>query len=136
MTMATRIDDLPGSEIERSVEIERPRVDYDTEREYEEQRPSPKRVKFEQTMDTYEEQSEEQSIFGKIKNEISEENVVLLLLFFLANMPEATRFLENIPYLSEYMSSESSIVGNLIKAALFLLVFILIKWFVLPKLNV
>lgn len=136
MSMATRIDDLPGSEIERSVDIERPRANYDEEREYEEERPSPKRVKFEETVDTYENQTEEPSIFSKIKNEISEENVVLLLLFFLANTPEAMRILENIPYLSEYMSSDSSIVGNLIKAALFLIAFILIKWFVLPKLNV
>jgi hypothetical protein len=134
MSMATRIDDLPGAEMERSlpVDIERPRAESDYDVEPQRQ----KRVKFEEPADAYEEQSEEQSLFGKIKNEISEENVVLLILFFVASMPEATRFLENIPYLSEYVSSDSSLVGNLVKAALFLIAFIVIKWTVLPRLNV
>lgn len=133
MSMSTKIDDLPGQELERDFEeaqetpVRRVRFDEPTVA------PAPR---YDEAIDIYEEQTDQMTLWDKLKREVSEENVVLLILFFVASMPQLVNQLGNIPFLSNYIGGDNTIMSAGLKAALFVIIFVLVKWLVLPRIKV
>lgn len=91
-----------------------------------------KRVRFdEDTIETFE--NEEESVFIFLKNLLSEENVLLLILFLLSSQTDFDRYPRSIPYLGSYI--ENPLIFTIIKCILLVLCFAVTKKFVLPKIK-
>jgi len=111
MSRSTRIDDLPGPIVEIEPQI--------TTKENENMGGSnitatiKKRVRF---ADEVEEFSDSESVADSVNSEINEENVLILLLLFLASMPQMTTLMYTIPFVNSYM--DNSLITALIKAFL------------------
>ena len=96
-----------------------------------------KRVRFgnkehDDHVETFENNKEE-SIISFFKNLLSEENVLLLILFLLSSHTDFDRYPRSIPYIGAYI--ENPLVFTTIKCLILVLCFVLIKKFVLPRIK-
>jgi hypothetical protein len=73
-------------------------------------------------------------LLTRLKNEISEENVLLLIFMFLAASQFIDKYLGLLPVVGTYMQN-SGMTAVAIKCAILLVLYILIKVFLLPKLQ-
>lgn len=89
-----------------------------------------KHVRFSEDIETFE---NEESILSFIKNLLSEENVLLLILFLLSSQTDFDRYPRSIPYLGSYI--DNPLIFTLIKCVLLVLSFVLTKKFVLPRIK-
>lgn len=121
--MSTKIDDLPIPNFEENVE------------ENVEQIIQQKPIVNENNIIKSSKQNQKISIFKTITNEINEENVFLLVLFFLISISDINKYFVNIPFLGNYFEYESwSFI--LFKSVLFLIIFIIGKMYLLPKIAI
>lgn len=154
MSMSTRIEDLPGpipedvledlSDIQNNIRQEtEQQVKHNTiqnkhisdVKEYEMYKDIPnesnikmnikKRVKFE---DKKEIQDENLGIFSFLKSQINEENTLLLIFLILASRNEMDNYIKLYTKSSDFFT-------NIIRCVLILVIYILFKHFLLPKIK-
>lgn len=122
--MSTKIEDLPIPQIkEETIEMKYTKDD--------------KQIQKSQETNTKPENNtpEKKSIITFIKNEINEENLFLLVLFFLMAISDLNKYLMRIPLVGTYFGDESwSFV--IFKSFIFLFIFIIGKVYLLPKLQI
>jgi hypothetical protein len=96
-----------------------------------------KRVKFrDQANETDDElESKNTDVLTTIKEEINEENLLLLVVMILASRNDFDQYIKNIPVLTPYIS-DSLILITITKCMLLLVLFISFKHFVLPKIKI
>jgi hypothetical protein len=152
--MSTRIEDLPGpipedvledlSDIQNNIRQEtEEQVKHNTiqnkhisdVKEYEMYKDVPnesnikmnirKRVKFEDNKQT---QHENLGIFSFLKSQINEENALLLIFLILASRNEMDNYIKLYTKASDFFT-------NIIRCILILLIYILFKHFLLPKIK-
>lgn len=154
MSMSTRIEDLPGpipedvledlSDIQNNIRQEtEQQLKHNTiqnkhisdVKEYEMYKDVPsesnikmnirKRVKFEDKKQT---QDENLGIFSFLKSQINEENALLLIFLILASRNEMDNYIKLYTKSSDFFT-------NIIRCVLILLIYILFKHFLLPKIK-
>ena len=153
MSMSTNIADLPGPapeeyEQEMREEFEDTREQREQERDIkpllQQQRPIAKEALYEQPsrikMDVkkiqkkHQEQVEEQSMFSLIKSEVSEENLLILIVLYIASTSLIDEYVRKLLSLASF--NPSSFAINVLKCVILILVFILAKHFLLPYIRV
>jgi len=73
---------------------------------------------------------ESQSFFSIIKNEFSEENIIILLLLAFASLPYMDQYINKISFV-QYNSFMSSIL----KAVILFVIYLISKIYILPKIK-
>lgn len=145
MAMSSKIDELPGSEQEIRIEETRNSVNEFSISDKESQNNSDnrnikmnvkKKVRFEDedAMSDYSDH-DETGIVSSIKNEINEENLLILGLLFISSSDYINKYIYKLPVLG------AKIVGNklffsLTKAVLIFLIFVFVKKLLLPRIKV
>jgi hypothetical protein len=146
--MSTRIDDLPGPQISENVrDLD---IRQSQEQRYElQQHPEPlsnasgginmnikKKVHFKDEDEYLEEEDETSPSFLSImKSEINEENLLLLVLLVMICRPELDGYMRMVPVIGSYFAN-SSLLLIIAKSILILMLFILTKHYILPKIRV
>jgi hypothetical protein len=164
--MSTKIEDLPGSNLEQNTNMQMEQMAYQqnqqnnmlqtlpqeilgdinsiknetfTDRQFQQERENnsnikvnvKKRVHFE------DEKSEgEVENFKDIKEEInilSEENVLLLVLFLLSSQTDFDRYPKSIPFIGSYISNP--LIFTVVKCLLLVVIYRLTEYFILPKIS-
>ena len=85
-----------------------------------------KRVKFQDEIDTT-------SVIEFLKNEINEENLLLFIILIFASRNDFDGFILRIPFINKY--TESSFTLILLRCLLLLLIYILLRHYVVPKIK-
>lgn len=159
MSMSTNIADLPGpapeeyeQEMREEFEDAREQREQREQRVQEQdikpppqqQRPIAKEALYEQPsrikMDVkkihkkQQEKVEEQSMFSLIKSEVSEENLLILVVLYIASTSLIDEYVRKLLSLASF--NPSSFAVNILKCVILLLVFILAKHFLLPYIRV
>lgn len=120
-TMSTNIDDLPGPQPQIELEIQ----------EEDTQSNPPKHVSFKDDVEYIEPKQNNFDLKTFVFKQFNEENLLLLVILFLAFLPQIDRYFYNLPLLGDYTYG-NSIFSMLLKATILLLIFILLKEFLLP----
>jgi hypothetical protein len=92
-----------------------------------------KRVKFQDEIDDTDEDNVDLMSF--IKNQISEENLLLLIVLVLSSRSDLDVYLKNIPMIGVYASS-SDFVSTIVRCIILLIAYLLIRQYILPKIKV
>jgi hypothetical protein len=79
-------------------------------------------------------QMQSPGLLASLKNEINEENLLLLVFIVIACSPQTNNYLYNIPSIGNYITG-TSLFSIVLKSALLLFVFILSKLYLLPHLR-
>lgn len=142
MEMATNIDDLPGplpedllndiDDIKDKLQ-DNNRLDYIEPNNSNVRADMKKRVHFNDDVDNTTSKKEHPSLLGFLKSQVNEENAVLLIIIFAASLPQLTVYIKNAPLIGGYATSDFA--TGLLKAALLLVLFVLVKKYVLPKIR-
>lgn len=143
MSMSTNIADLPGPKPE---EFEDEDYEYEEEDVMDEQEDIPQQqlqreVFYEQPssikMDIRKAKrkvQEDESMFDMIRKEVNEENLLILAILYIASTSLVDDYARKVlSFMS--LSNSSSMVVNIVKCVLLLLVFILVKNYLLPYLK-
>jgi hypothetical protein len=152
MAMSSKIDELPGSEeelkMQQQMSQDRESDQYQSNISNEQMQNDSgvqnikmnvkKKVRFEDEdgMDNYlDDDYEETGVVASIKNEINEENILILGILFLASSEYINKYIYKLPVLGV------KIIGNklffsLTKTVLVFLVFVLVKKFLLPRIKI
>lgn len=146
MSMSTNIADLPGPKPE---EFEDEEYEYEEELNEEEdiQPQTQPRMQL-QREDYYEQPSsikmdikkvkrkeqEDESMFSIIQKEVNEENLLILVILYIASTSLVDEYARKVLSLMSFNNSSSMIV-NIVKCVILLLAFILIKNYLLPYLK-
>ena len=85
-----------------------------------------KRVKFQDEIDTT-------SVIEFLKNEINEENLLLFIILIFASRDDFDGVILRIPFINKY--TESSFTVILLRCLLLLLIYILLRHYVIPKIK-
>jgi len=145
--MSTNISDLPGSEeIEEEVYEDQYEDQYREpqyrepvqNRSYQPQRIS-ERDLYEQDQPVkmnIKKSVESSSLFDSLRNEITEENLLIFVIIFLATSHYADDYTRKILSLMSFNINTSSLTITLTKCALLLLLFILVKNYLLPYFKI
>lgn len=141
--MSTNIADLPGPKPE---EFEDEEYEYEEEDVMDEQEDIPQQqlqreVFYEQPssikMDIRKAKRkvhEDESMFDMIRKEVNEENLLILAILYIASTSLVDDYARKVlSFMS--LSNSSSMVVNIVKCVLLLLVFILVKNYLLPYLK-
>lgn len=123
MSMYTNIDDLPQS---HNV------YDDDVDIQIKEESIKPtikKKVRFSENF----ENTENKGFFSKILSQINEDNILLYIILIIASFQFTTRYINYIPFISGYGTNE--LVQGIIKASVLLVLYIIMKLFVLPQIK-
>jgi hypothetical protein len=151
MSMSTKIEDLPGPAFNETFnerqgipndilgDIKSIKNDQESYRQMEmlDENQSnvkmnvKKHVRFSEDIETFE--NEQENILVLFKNLLSEENVLLLILFLLSSQTDFDRYPRSIPYLGSYI--DNPLIFTLIKCILLVLSFVLTKKFILPRIK-
>lgn len=95
-----------------------------------------KKVRFKEENEVYEidenEPPSKVSFFQKIKTEFNEENVLLLVVLFIAATSYIDNYVNLMPVIGQYASIPGSTFFIFIKCIMLLLVYIISKLFLLP----
>lgn len=152
MAMSSKIDELPGSEeelkMQQQMSQDRESSQYQSNISNKQMQNVSdvqnikmnvkKKVRFEDEdgMDNYlDDDDEETGVVASIKNEINEENFLILGILFLASSEYINKYIYKLPVLGV------KIIGNklffsLTKTVLVFLVFVLVKKFLLPRIKI
>jgi hypothetical protein len=142
--MSTRIDDLPGpglpDEIQQDLnELQTQSDNLQSHREeYQELDPNQTNVKanIRKKVRFDDEQSEKSDgLIDVIKKEINEENLLLILIVFLATQPAFAHYLQKLPLIGNYTSNDGWLSG-LIKAVILIAAYVLLKRYLLPSIKI
>jgi hypothetical protein len=76
----------------------------------------------------------EQGIFDMLRREINEENLLVLIILFIATTPYTDEYTKKFLSLFSF-NTNSSFTFNIIKCLLLLLIFILVKIYILPQIK-
>jgi hypothetical protein len=91
-----------------------------------------KRVRFHED---FENQNESKSILSFINSQINEDNLLLLIIIFIASRKEINNFLHMLPYIGDFLYT-SSLLSNITKSIILLLSYIIFKAYILPKIKI
>jgi hypothetical protein len=95
-----------------------------------------KRVKFrEEDIDETLEQPKNKDTFTIIRDEINEENLLLLIIMILASRDDFDKYIKNIPVVSSYLT-DSFVLLTITRCLLLLVLYIAFKHLVLPKIKI
>lgn len=124
MSMSTLIDDLPDlSETKSNNLPENIKVDVNSLQNELDKERTKKKVRFVDEI-------ESQSFFSIIRNEFSEENIIILLLLAFASLPYMDEYINKFSFV-QYNSFMSSIV----KAVILFVIYLISKIYILPKIK-
>jgi hypothetical protein len=148
MSMSTNIADLPGpipednednvSQEEEFEDVE----DRHMEQSPQKQLPIKKEVLYEQPsiikMDikkvNKKSQDKESSIFDIIKNEVNEENLLILILLYIASTSLVDNYARKVLSFMSF-NTFNNVTVNIVKALGLCLLFIIVKYFLLPYIK-
>jgi hypothetical protein len=145
--MSTNIADLPGPAPEdmddnvsqESFEDVRERIEPQVQRRQipkEKLYEQPSRIKMDiKKVNKAKDRTEERGVFDIIKNEVSEENLLILIVLYIASTPLIDDYVKKALNIMAFNTS-SSLVVNILKCVILLLVFILAKHLLLPYIRV
>ncbi len=126
-SMSTSIDDLPGPNPDNSDFSSTPSDNLIVQ-------PTDSNIKVNvKKRVSFADEQEEESVFSAFKNEINEENIILFVLLLAAAMPSLTEYVKQTPLLGTYTTTD--FITSLIKAILLIIVYIIFKLFILPKIK-
>lgn len=142
--MSTNIADLPGPKPEEFEDEEYEYEEEDDVMDYQQELPQqqvPREVYYEQPssikMDIRKAKrkvQEEESMFDMIRKEVNEENLLILVVLYIASTSLVDDYAKKVlSFMS--MNNSSSMVVNIVKCVMLLLVFILVKNYLLPYLK-
>ena len=155
MSMSTNIDDLPGpSPDENNYEYEENlEDDYDYEQYTDDVTSNTQPLPVSQKNDSKDlyydqpskikmdirkrknKQDNSNDTFELIKNEINEENLLLLAILYLSSMNITEEYTKKFLSLLS-INNSSSLIVTIVKSVLLLIIFILAKYFLLPYLSI
>ena len=144
-TMSTKIDDLPGP-IPTNIRDDLTKI----QNEISTQSQSPeiiqgnksnitmgikKKVQFKDEKEDINSKIEEpKTLFAFIQSQITEENLLLLIVLMIASRTELDRYMIQLPVFGPTLLN-SNILLTIAKAMTILILYIIIKLFVLPNIN-
>jgi hypothetical protein len=134
--MSTSIDDLPGpipQELTNEIRNDIAGISNDSSVDIKVQPTNSNIQANVKKRVTFEDEQESQSILSSLKDEINEENILLLAVLLAAALPQFTQYVKNFPLLGSYATSD--LMTSIIKAAVLAVIFIVSKLFILPKLR-
>jgi hypothetical protein len=138
MSMSTKLEDLPGGTGTGTIleETNQPTQQPPTSSKSNIQVNIKKKVRFDD--DNVEEEVEDldtnkMSFIDMIKTEITEENLLLLAIIFLATMPSVSSSIKSLPFVSQFASSDFTI--SIATAIVLFLIYIISKLYIIPKLK-
>lgn len=138
--MSTSIDDLPGplpQELTRELRSDLEGISnemYTNENSVDlKVRPSNSNIKanVKKRVSFADEQEEQSDMLSSLKNEINEENILLLVILLSAALPSFNQYVTHLPFVGSYATSD--FMTSIIKAAFLIVLFIAVKLFILPK---
>lgn len=162
MSMSTRIEDLPGpipeevignlQDIQNNIRQQQREEELLRQNTLQNSQPMPspeiykeeqlnsnvhmnikKRVKFQDDIEDTDDDNVDLMSF--IKNQISEENLLLLIVLVLSSRSDLDVYLKNIPMIGVYASS-SDFVSTIVRCIILLIAYLLIRQYILPKIKV
>lgn len=144
-TMSTKIDDLPGP-IPTNIRDDLTKIQNEMLTQYQ----SPeiiqgnksnitmgikKKVQFKDEKEDINSKIEEpKTLFSFIQSQITEENLLLLIVLMIASRTELDRYMIQLPVFGQTLLN-SNILLTIAKAMIILILYIIIKLFVLPNIN-
>jgi hypothetical protein len=144
-TMSTKIDDLPGP-IPTNIRDDLTKIQNEMSTQYQ----SPeiiqgnksnitmgikKKVQFKDEKEDINSKIEEpKTLFSFIQSQITEENLLLLIVLMIASRTELDRYMIQLPVFGQTLLN-SNILLTIAKAMIILILYIIIKLFVLPNIN-
>ena len=144
MSMSTNIADLPGpapedmddnmsqesfEDVQERIEPQVQRRQIPQEKLYEQ----PSRIRM--NVKKIKKDTSEEGIFDIIKKEVSEENLLVLIVLYIASTSLIDDYVRKLLNIMSFNAS-SSLIFNVLKCVILLLVFILAKHFLLPYIRV
>jgi hypothetical protein len=144
--MSTNIADLPGpapEDIEDNISQEsfedvRERIEPQTQRQIPKEKlyEQPSRIKMDiKKINKETNKNEELGVFDIIKSEVSEENLLILIVLYIASTSLIDEYVKKLLNLISFNTS-SSLFVNILKCVILLLVFVLAKYLLLPYIRV
>ena len=154
MSMSTKIEDLPGPIPEdilgdiNTIKNENSKEHFDNGNNREDFndkivtdnsniKMNIKKVRFSESSDADEAEhltnTKEMGFMDFIKNLLNEENIVLFVLFLLSSQTDYDRYPKSIPFFGNYL--ENPLIFTLIKCILLIIVFVITKLFIIPKIK-
>ena len=143
--MSTKIDDLPGP-IPTNIRDDLTKIQNEMSTQYQ----SPeiiqgnksnitmgikKKVQFKDEKEDINSKIEEpKTLFSFIQSQITEENLLLLIVLMIASRTELDRYMIQLPVFGQTLLN-SNILLTIAKAMIILILYIIIKLFVLPNIN-
>lgn len=94
-----------------------------------------KRVKFQEEQDETTEEQKNKDTLTIIRDEINEENLLLLIVMILASRDDFDKYIKNIPVVSSYLT-DSFVLLTITRCLLLLVLYIAFKHLVLPKIKI
>ena len=131
MSMSTRLEDLPDSIEEDTVPQELSQSHPNLKIEEQESNVKvniKKRVRFA-------DEEESKGFLESLKSEVNEENVLILILLITSSFPLLDEYVNKIPFLNKWTNS-NSLLMSIFKGVVLLIIFILLKIYLLPYLKV
>lgn len=108
-----------------------PECERDSQIEYKTRPDSNIRLNIKKRVHFEDQSSERLGILGFLRSQLTEENVMLLLILILAARSEPDRYLKMVPYLGTYI--ETDFLLQIVKGIVLLLIFLLARHYVLPN---
>jgi hypothetical protein len=130
--MSTKIDDLPGPSFSNEVHKLQNEVKQNYEY-YEEINPNSSNIQVEKKRVRFAEPSDTHFNYT-FSSELNEENLLLLAVLFIAALPSFTVYVTQLPFIGTYASGD--VFTSFIKAALLLVIYMIVKIYVLPKIRI
>jgi len=87
-----------------------------------------KKVKFEDGV-------EDKNFFTFIKDEINEENLLLFVILILSSRNDLDPFIKIIPFIKSYVSEQQSLSLILIRCFILLVIYLVLRQYVIPKIK-
>ena len=91
-----------------------------------------KRVKFQ---DETKDETTEKGILTSIQDQINEENLLLLIVLIVSSRTDLDPYIRNLPGLGNYLT-DSLILVTIVRCLLLLVVYIVFRQYILPKIKV
>ena len=149
MSMSTKIEDLPGP-IPEDILGDINTIKNENNKEHFEElnddkivtdnsniKMNIKKVRFSESSDADEAEhltnTKEMGFMDFIKNLLNEENIILFVLFLLSSQTDYDRYPKSIPFFGNYL--ENPLIFTLIKCILLIIVFVITKLFIIPKIK-
>lgn len=80
------------------------------------------------------EQQKDEGILTILKNEINEDNLLLCVIIFMGTYQPLTQYVQKLPIIGNYASG--NIMTGLIKTLLLILIYIIAKIYILPRIRI